>query len=176
MTTIAGLVHAGRVWLAGDSAVTAESGEQWLQREPKVFVRGPVAIGVTGSSAWQNMLQELSPRRPFGGGDALAWLRVEISQRVIESTGFDRDRDEALLGFGGRLWVLEASGAIWAVAGTATAIGSGAGPARGVLRFTSNRRVVRVLQLGPRERLRAALEAAEACDANTRRPFRMVAT
>jgi len=158
--------------------VTAESGEQWLQREPKVFARGQLVVGIVGCSRWQNALQELTPRRRYAGGDPAAWLRAEVLPRLAELSELseqEREDSEALLGFAGRLWVLEAAGAVWAVAGSTTAIGSGAGPARGVLRYTASRRVARALALGPRERLRAALEAAEACDAHTRRPFRIVA-
>lgn len=178
MTTIAAVIHAGRVHMGGDSAVT-EDASVWLTGQPKCFRAGPVLIGVLGSSPWESALRTLEfQRQP--GADREAWLRDELPARVREAVetqvpeGEERTSSEALIGFDGRLWCLEYSGALWPIAGAWTALGAGADAARAVLRYTARRAVRAALKLAPRDRLQAALEAAEALTEGTRRPFRYV--
>lgn len=182
MTTIVGLVHAGRIYMGGDSCVT-EGDSIWLQGQPKVFALGPVLVGIFGSGSFESAMRSITWQRP---PDGEGWLRDELPARVREvveaqvpEDGSDADtrpRHEsgAMIGYRGKLWYLEASGALCPYAGTWAAAGSGADPARAVLRYTASRTVRKALALTPRDRLAAALEAAEALTANTRRPFKYV--
>lgn len=182
MTTIVGLVHAGRVHMGGDSCVT-EGDCVWMQGQPKVFAIEPVLFGIYGGAPFESALRTVTWQRPPGGE---AWLREELPARVREvvealvpEDGDDEDRDDrrgsgALVGYQGKLWALEASGALCPYAGTWAAVGNGSAPARAVLRYTASRRVQHLLQLTPRDRLAAALDAAEALTNGTRRPFKYV--
>lgn len=176
MTTIVGVVHSGRVHLGGDSCVS-QGDSICLQGQPKVFAIGPVLFGIVGSGSWETALRSLTWARSPGDEK---WLRDEVPARVREAVeaqvpeGDERDDSEALLGFDGRLWMLESSGGLWPLAGTWAAAGSGQDPARAVLRYTARLSVRKALALTPRARLAAALEAAEALTNGTRRPFKYV--
>ncbi len=173
MTTIAALSHAGRVHMGGDSCVTVADVALYRQRLPKVFQVGPAVIGICGNAPWEEALRNLKvPRAP--GTDIPAWVRDEFCvalQRELGDNG-DRPEDEALLGVGGRIWFLEVPGTAWEIGESWAAVGSGADVARGLLRYTGRRAVRAALKLTPRDRLTAALDAAEALTAGTRRPFK----
>lgn len=177
MTTIAALSHGGRVYMGGDSCV-AQGESFWLQGQPKVFAIGGVLFGVVGHSSWEAALRSLTWQRPPAGE---AWLREELPCRVREALdigvpeGEPRTESEAVVGYQGRLWFLEGTAALWPVAGTWTAAGCGADAARAVLRYTASRSLRKALKLTPRDRLAAALDAAEALTVGTRRPFRYLA-
>lgn len=178
MTTIAAVVHAGRVYMGGDSACT-EDGSVWLTAQSKCFRLGPMVVGIVGYSSWEDALRGITGLRPFSGPPDV-WLREEFAPRVREAVesyvpeGEERDQSEALVGFAGKLWQLEPTGAVWPIAGSWTAFGAGADAARAVLRYTARRAVRAALKLTPRDRLAAALEAAEALTEGTRKPFRYV--
>lgn len=169
--------------MAGDSCVT-EGDSIWLQGQPKVFaLKGPVLVGIFGSGAFESAMRSIEWQRQPADE---RWLRDELPARVREvveaqvpEDGSDEEtrprRDSgAMIGYRGKLWYLEASGALCPYAGAWAAAGTGADPARAVLRYTASRRVRQALQLTPRDRLAAALDAAEALTANTRRPFKYV--
>ena len=176
MTTVVGLVHAGKVHLGGDSCMT-QGDSVSLQGQPKVFAIGPVLFGIVGSAAWETALRSITWQRPPSGE---AWLRDEVPARVREVVeaqvpeGEQRDESEAIMGYAGKIWLLESSGAVCPFAGSWAAAGSGQDAARAVLRYTASRAVRRALQLTPRDRLAAALDAAEALTNGTRRPFKYV--
>lgn len=148
-----------------------------LQGQPKVFALGPVLVGIVGSTSWETALRSLTWQRPPAGE---AWFREEVPLRVREVVeaqvpeGEARTDSEALFGYQGKLWLVEPSGGICPYAGSWAATGSGAEPARAVLRYTASRRVQKALALTPRDRLAAALDAAEALTNETRRPFKYV--
>ena len=176
MTTIAAVVHAGRVHMGGDSLVS-EGDSVWLQGQPKVFDLGGVLVGIYGGSSFESAMRSITwHRKPAGE----KWLLEELPARVREVVetlvpeGEDRKESGALVGYSGQLWYLEASGALCPYAGTWAAAGTGADPARAVLRYTASIRVRKALGLTPRARLAAALEAAEALTNGTRRPFKYV--
>lgn len=176
MTTIAAVVQAGRVYMGGDSCVS-EGDAVWLQGQPKVFELGPVLVGIYGGAPFESALRSIEWQRPPAGEK---WLREELPARVREVVeaqvpeGEDRNESGALVGYLGKLWYLEASGALCPYAGAWAAAGTGAEPARAVLRYTASRAVRKALALTPRDRLAAALEAAEALTNATRRPFKYV--
>lgn len=172
MTTIAGVVHQGRCYLGGDSAAEVE-GSVYIQAEPKVFRRGPVLIGIVGSSPWEEMLRAFSPTRRAAAPTDREWLVDTLGAHVRRSGEWDKE-DEALVGFRGALWCLEYTGAIWAVSPPYCASGSGADPACAVLRFTAPAPVRSALSLTPKSRILSALDMAAVLTEGTRPPFHVI--
>lgn len=177
MTTIAGVVHKGRCYLGGDSAVSFGSGVI-LQAEPKVFRRGNVLIGIVGRTRWEYMLRRFSP--PRMRGDPTTWLTETLGDHVRRS-GYepaeddeDGTNDEAIIGFNRRIWLLESSGDVYPLLQPFGSIGGGGELARGVLRFTANPNTQKALRLTPDSRVLAALEVAAACTNGTRPPFHVI--
>lgn len=160
MTTIAGVVHRGRVYLAGDSAVTGECGDVYITSTPKVWrVNAALAIGICGASEWEIALAKFRTRATDDAAIA------ELERHAL-ACAREEDDSDALIAYGGKLWVLESCGAIWPLADRESATGSGGDVARGVLWATRGR--------APRARLRTALAAAAALTSETRPPWRFV--
>jgi len=164
MTTIAGVSTGAGCWLAGDSAVTG-AGEVTLQRASKVWRMGGLVIGTAGGVPFESTLRTLdirNTRNPDVWG-------AELHDACH---GLSHKDGEALIGCEGRLWFFAPGGRPWACGESWGAIGDGSLPANTILRFTARRVVRRALKLTPRDRLRLALEHAEALTTKTRRPFR----
>lgn len=173
MTAIVALVHKGRVWMGGDSAFSTES-EVWLQRDPKVFRRGDVLIGVCGTGRFESVMRYVVEiPRLRKGADVGQWTNVELAYEirrahvndgyVHESKAFEVDECQALIGVAGELFVLESDLCAWRPLVGYAAIGSGEGPARTSLHETAH--------LQPKTRLKRALERAAAETTGVRPPF-----
>jgi len=173
MTAIVGLIHKNRVWMGGDSAFSTDE-EVWIQRDPKVFRRGDVLIGVCGKARFEALMRYVVDIPRFRKGqDPGQWINVELAYEirkslindgyVHESGAFEIDECQAMIGVAGCLFVMESDLCFWRTLEDYSAIGSGAGPARTSLCETA--------KLQPRTRLKRALERAAKETTGVRPPF-----
>ncbi|MGW4040460.1 hypothetical protein ACWEIM_29995 [Streptomyces sp. NPDC004778] len=172
MTVIVGLVHRKRVHLAGDSA--GVSGYQiTIRRDPKVFTSGPYVFGFTSSFRMGQLLQHaLVPPHPEGDlSRFMATTFIDAVRTCLKDGGWarkDSEQEEAgtfLVGVHGRLFGIESDYQVGEPADQYAAVGCGYDLALGALHATAN------LDLPPRERLTAALEAADHHSAGVCAPY-----
>lgn len=173
MTAIVALVHKGRVWMGGDSAFSTDT-DVWIQRDPKVFRRGDVLIGVCGTGRFESVMRySVEIPRLRKGQDPGHWANVDLAYEIRKalvndgytctSGAFEIEDCEALIGVAGELFILTADLCAWRPLTSFAAVGSGEGPARTSLHETA--------KLQPRTRLKRALERAAAETTGVRPPF-----
>lgn len=173
MTAIVGLIHKGKVWMAGDAAFSTDE-EVWIQRDPKVFRRGDILIGTCGTGRFESIMRYIVEIPRFKKGtDPGQWVNVDLAYEIrrafindgyiVEAGAFELDDCQALIGVAGDLFQLEADLCAWRPLCGYAAIGSGEGPARTSLHETE--------KLQPRTRLKRALERAAAETTGVRPPF-----
>ncbi|MFG2968147.1 MULTISPECIES: hypothetical protein [unclassified Streptomyces] len=177
MTVIVGLVHRKRVHLAGDSA--GSSGSQLtIRRDPKVFTNGPYALGFTTSFRMGQLLQHAF-EAPHPEGDLARFMATTFINAVrtcLKEGGWarkDSEQEQAgtfLVGVHGRLFEIYDDYQVGEPVGGYTAVGSGDDLALGALHATAH------LGLKPRERLTAALRAADHHCAYVSAPYAYVKT
>jgi ATP-dependent protease HslVU (ClpYQ) peptidase subunit len=172
MTAVVGIVDSGSVYLAADSAASG-GGEIIIRKDPKLFYLGKgISIGIAGSYRLAQIVAYKMRIPPFPKDmpaeeylitrfvPKLAQAFVAHGKRLANGNFKDGDY---LVAARGRLFHLQPDFAVAEVAASYNAIGSGAGPAIGVLHALRDR--------PPAERLRLALEAAEALTDSVRRPW-----
>jgi ATP-dependent protease HslVU (ClpYQ) peptidase subunit len=177
MTCIVGVEGGKSVWIGGDSAQTDTYCDQVVGAEPKVFVKGKLIFGCTGSLRMKQVLRSCLevPNHPRSMSDE-AWLcgpLVDSIREMYRRSGFMRTKDgseeadgTALVGYLGRLYVMQADFALirsnrgWETAGSGGKYAAGAMVALSILQHD---RVD--------SRIRVALRAAEACNASVCGPF-----
>ena len=173
MTTIAGIAAGGKVWLAGDSAIS-DGDSIDIVSEPKVWVRDGIAFGAAGSLRelqllrWGLRVPKLAPKpRP----DALCrWLACDFANVVracLAVDGESKRETTLLLGVRGWLVQFDSDLAFTRSASGIAAIGTGDHVALGVLHSTAHMR-------RPKERLARALSLAAEKTQQTRPPFSYV--
>lgn len=173
MTAIVGLVHKGRVWMGGDSAVSTET-DIWIQRDPKVFRRGDLLIGTCGIGRFESLMRYVVEiPRIRKGTDVGQWVNVDLAYEVrrahladgyVSETGpFAIEGCAALIGVASELFVMDSALCAWRPLCGFAAIGSGEGPARTSFYETT--------KLQPKTRLKRALERAAAETTGVRAPF-----
>ncbi|MFD9192974.1 hypothetical protein ACFWCA_32770 [Streptomyces phaeochromogenes] len=177
MTVIVGLVHRKRVHLAGDSA--GVTGYQiTVRRDPKVFTNGPYAFGFTSSFRMGQLLHHAS-QAPHPEGDLdrfMATTFIDAVRKCLKDGGWarrDAEQEEAgtfLVGVHGRLFSVESDYQVAESADQYAAIGCGYDLALGALHATAQ------LGLPPRERLTAALRAADHHSAGICAPYTFAKT
>ncbi|MFG3296187.1 hypothetical protein ACGF3G_46335 [Streptomyces sp. NPDC048179] len=177
MTVIVGLVHRKRVHLGGDSA--GSSGSQLtIRRDPKVFTNGPYALGFTTSFRMGQLLHHAF-EAPHPEGDLARFMATTFINAVrtcLKEGGWarkDSEQEQAgtfLVGVRGRLFEIYSDYQVGEPVGGYTAVGSGDDLALGALHATAH------LGLKPRERLTAALRAADHHCAYVSAPYAYVKT
>ncbi|AMX93666.1 MULTISPECIES: hypothetical protein [Mesorhizobium] len=157
MTCIVGLIDNGKVYIGADSAaVSGESIEVRANR--KVFRNGPYVIGFTGSYRVGQMLEYASlPKMECK--DVMAHLVLNVVEKLKEISG--KDIDELLVGHGGRLFKVSSDYSV-AEYSSYVAAGEGGPYAQGKLHGGVG---------DPRDRVLAALEAAQTHCNGVRAPF-----
>ncbi|MFG2943186.1 hypothetical protein [Streptomyces sp. NPDC048282] len=177
MTVIVGLVHRKRVHLAGDSA--GSSGSQLtIRRDPKVFTNGPYALGFTTSFRMGQLLHHAfeAPHPEGDLGRFMATTFIDAVRTCLKEGGWARKDSEQeragvfLVGVHGRLFEIYDDYQVGEPDGGYTAVGSGDELALGALHATAH------LDLKPRERLTAALRAADHHCAYVSAPYTYVKT
>lgn len=180
MTAIVAVVERGKVYLGADSMVT--SGDTVIvSRDPKVWQSGPCVVGACGHAAWWELLRDsvqwervsrATTERDFRR-ELLAEIRVRASDVGIDLRDDGEGDDDsvsgqALIGVGGALYQVDHYLTASRIAEPYAAIGSGQGPALGVLYATAGQPA--------RKRLTRALQAAERYTTTVRRPWRWAET
>jgi ATP-dependent protease HslVU (ClpYQ) peptidase subunit len=180
MTCIAGIEHDGAVWMAADSAALDGGYGLTLMDTKKVFITGEILFGVSGSMRVANLLQyglEIPKQAP--DVDDMTYLvctvvesiRSRLKQGGVGKTDESQDvfgPGDILLGYNGKLYLLDTDYQIIRDNRGYAAIGSGGDVALGILWYTHHRdlspRETHHRDLSPRERLKATIFGA--CDHN----------
>lgn len=183
MTCICGVVKGGTVWLGGDSAATSGGLDRTIIKDPKVFVRGEVALGVCGYPKVMDAVAHViefptqtgSDDRAFLVGELIPAIREGLVKLDAASKGggpFGGDAGTTfegamLLGYRGCLYNLEMNFQLVQPACGFAAVGSGGEAAMGSLRATKG-------MSNPRKRLLKALEVSAEANAGVAPPFVVV--
>ncbi|MFJ9902644.1 hypothetical protein ACIRVK_07015 [Streptomyces sp. NPDC101152] len=162
MTVIVGLVHRKRVHLAGDSA-GSDGHQLTIRRDRKVFTNGPYVFGFTTSFRMGQLLHHaFEPPHPEGALDRfMTTTFVNAVRTCLKDGGWarkDSEQEQAgtfLVGVHGRLFVLYGDYQVGEPVDRYAAVGCGDELALGALHATA------CLDLKPRQRLTAALRAAD---------------
>lgn len=186
MTCIAAIVKDGAVYMAGDAAC----GRGYLRsliKTPKVLQIGQFVMGFSGSARNAQILSNLfsPPRLPDSSsaesGDPL--YRYMVGEFVnqlratLKGAGCTTLKDASeglvggssfLVGVRGRLFTIDSEFSVHEWTTDYSSVGCGEDFAMGALFATSS------TTLEPKERLRLALEAAEAGSGFVQRPFSFV--
>jgi ATP-dependent protease HslVU (ClpYQ) peptidase subunit len=173
MTAIVGLVVGNDVHIGGDSAGVAGHRLN-VRADTKVFRRGPYLFGFTTSFRMGQLIRYALdvPEPAERKLDAfMATTFIDALRDCLKKGGWARkenDREEGgdfLVGLRGNLYTIYEDYQVAKAADGFAAVGSGAEVALGALFATQGS------GLGPRRRVRVALEAAEHFTASVRGPF-----
>ncbi len=177
MTCIAGVAHAGRVWIGGDSCGSTPTAWQDVGNV-KVFTLGEMLIGVCGSFRTIDLLRYQVPcvrqndepidrfiRSTFAGSISDVLERFKVPDDVRAATNL-------LVGIAGRLFEVQSDLSVVDAPDWGFAVGEGADAARGSLHTTQGARGKTGI---PEYRILAALRAAEAVCPSVRGPFGVLA-
>ena len=179
MTCIAGIVDSNHIWLGGDSAGTAFSALQ-IRSDPKVFSNEGYVMGITGSYRMGQLLRyalkmpvydESIDINKFMVTDFINAVRTCFKDGGYQYT--DNGRDSAgtfLVGFHGHLFFIDSDYQVGELYCSYVAIGAGEDVALGSLYTTRN------ANIAPRDRIVAALEAAQYHNNTVAGPFVIVST
>lgn len=177
MTVIVGLVHRKRVHLGGDSAGVAGY-QLTIRRDPKVFANGPYVFGFTSSFRMGQLLHHaFQPPHPEGDLDRfMATTFINAVRTCLKDGGWarkDAEQEQAgtfLVGVHGRLFAIDSDCQVGEPADQYAAVGCGDELALGALHATAD------LDLTPRQRLTAALRAADHHSAGVAAPYTFAKT
>lgn len=177
MTVIVGLVHKGRVHLGGDSAGVAGY-QLTIRADRKVFRNGPYVFGFTTSFRMGQLLHHaLKAPHPSGDLDRfMVTTFVDALRTCLKDGGWARKDSEQeqggtfLVGIHGRLFTIDSDYQCGEPADGYAAVGCGDELALGALHATAT------LGLRPRERLAAALAAADHHSAGVAAPYTYATT
>lgn len=172
MTCIAGIVDQGIVWIGGDSAGVAGL-SLMIRADEKVFRNDGMTFGFTTSFRMGDILryQMLIPTRDANEDPRAYMVRkfIPVLRTVLREQGWlkkNNDREEGgtfLVGFAGRLFIVEDDLQVGEASDGYTAIGCAHDVAKGAI-YTSQGQPAEV-------RIRTALLAAERHSAGVRGPF-----
>lgn len=180
MTAVVGLVAGKKIWMGGDAAATCTSTlSQTLVKDPKVFVSGDMLLGFSGSFRLGQLLRYsyTPPEHPEDLDDIsyLNTLWLDAVRTCLKDGGFTRVEDSTetapdsslLIGYHGKLYVMEADFNILEPAHPYAAIGSSGDFALGSLSTTCklNKR------LSPKKKIETALHVASDFSASCRPPY-----
>lgn len=173
MTCIAGIrTDDGRVYIGGDSAGVAGLGLS-VRADSKVFVNDGFLFGFTSSFRMGQVLRyAFTPPKRHPDKDVMAFMVTEFIDAVraaFKAAGVARKGDEVescgtfLVGYAGRLFNVADDYQVGEAACGYDSVGCGEDIAKGALHVS--------LRASPEDRIREALQAAEAHSAGVRGPF-----
>jgi ATP-dependent protease HslVU (ClpYQ) peptidase subunit len=178
LTCIAGLVHDGAVYLAGDSAGC--SGWNLIVRtDPKVFANGSYVMGFTTSFRMGQLLRyAFTPPEPDTADlhRFMCTAFTDALRQCLKDGGWaqkDKEQEEGgtfLVGTHGHLFIVNNDYQVAEPADSYAAVGCGGRYALGALHATEGSK------MAPQRRLDAALAAAERFSSGVRGPFAHVGT
>lgn len=185
MTCIVGLEHEGDVYIGGDSAGVYESNFGLMVRaDEKVFVRERRnerwVFGFCGSFRVGQLLRyKLALPEPEDDDDLYQFMvtkfvdavRITLDEggALMTKSGVET-AETFLVGLRGQLWIVEDDMQVGRAVDPFMAIGCGDHLAAGAMHATQN------FDVGPNDRVLAALSAAERFSAGVRAPFCVVST
>lgn len=180
MTCIVGLEQDGIIYMGSDSAITdSPSMALRIMDDPKICVNDDMIIGCSSSLRILQLMHHALdvPDKPQKKSD-LEFLVTDFVDAVRtlqkdkgsmkKENEFETHDAHILLGYNGRLYCMEDDFQIYKIPDKWHAVGCGADLALGAMHATAN------LRLKPEDRVRMALEAAEAYSAGVRRPFHIL--
>lgn len=179
MTCIVAYVAENKdIWMAADSATTAGL-DRRTKRQPKIFIKDEFIIGVTGYTRMQQIMQYsfTPPVHPAGMDDEeyMCTLFVNEFRDVMKNLGYAQKYSEqeyvdskSLIGYHGRLYVMESNFQIMEHIDPYDAVGCGEPYALGALYAmdAENR-----IKKNPHGALILALYAAARYSAGVSEPF-----
>jgi ATP-dependent protease HslVU (ClpYQ) peptidase subunit len=181
MTCIVAIERDGEVWMGGDSAASRD--DDIVRRvNPKVFWNNGFLIGYSGSFRVGQLLQyafcppfhaEDQPDMEFlvvEFVDALRQLMKERGTLMKEEEGEAHDA-EFIIGYRGKIYVVESDFHVGAPLTPYAACGSGAAYAMGALHA-----IHKNVELRPQEKIEAALSAAAEFCTGVRSPFTILSS
>lgn len=178
MTCIVGLISGDKVWVGGDSCAS-DPDEKVIRKDPKVFINGPFLIGYAGSYRFGQILRfKFTPPPQEDGMDdyeylVTAWM--DSLRETCKDAGLTKVENNeetlpdcsALVGFNGRLYVLDSDLQVGEPSADYYAIGIGAGVSLGALfALTASSKTT-----PPKKRVQMALEASAAYAVGVEAPF-----
>lgn len=177
MTCVVGLEHDGTVWLGGDSTCNGEDSVM-IQREAKVFTRGPYIIGFAGSfrvGAILRYIVDLPPLPKTGVDRMMVTDFASELRRSFTNEGLDTDKQadwdwSALVGIRSSLYCVEPDLHVWRHREKYAAIGTGALVALGAMHALSQ------TDLTAQQKIETALEGAAKYVPSVRGPWTLVST
>ena len=181
MTAIAGIVEDGKVWMGADSAGVGGL-SLVIRSDPKVFKVGELLMGFCGSFRMGQLLRYfLTPPVPKESQDDFDYMVKEFVpavREIMKGHGFLNIMNgvesldggsQFLIGRRGALYCIEQDMQVGQLATPYAATGCGQDLALGSLHTTHQ--MTGESRMKPRERIEAALKAAEAFSAGVRGPF-----
>lgn len=177
-TCIVGLVHEGAVYIGADSAGVNGWLERQVRLDEKVFIKGDMIFGFTSSFRMGQILRySFSPPDQYKKEDDYKYLCgrwVDALMECLKQKGYawiDNNRvwgGEFLLGFNGKLYRVENNFQVGRREEPFDAVGCGEPLALGALHIMEKQK------LGPRQKIKRALEAAERFSAGVKGPFNIL--
>ena len=187
MTCIVGLIENGVVYVGGDSAACDDSSLQII-KESKVFKRRDFIFGISGNPRMYDILKynfEIPDR--IESFDVLDYMYIDFIpelKKCLSENGILIKQDEVvssdswiMVGYGGRLFVIESHFHVSESILNYNALGSGMDAALGCLYGLENlMRGEWILNLNPEDKVLLALKASEQFNCNVRGPFTIIST
>jgi ATP-dependent protease HslVU (ClpYQ) peptidase subunit len=176
MTCIVGMVEDGVVYIGGDALASETVGNHVVARaDEKVFANGDFLFGFCGSFRIGQLLRYAFTPPEQGNKNDMAYMVVDFIdavRRTCKKKGVLKKVDEEessestfLVGYKGKLYVVEGDFDVGCHADSYCAIGAGAHFALGSLHTTQG------LTFTAKERICMALQAAAAYNSAVRGPF-----
>jgi hypothetical protein len=179
MTCIVGLVHKKRVHIGGDSAGVGSGYGLTVRADRKVFRNGDFVMGFTSSFRMGQLLAfNFNPPKPRVGVEPMAYMVtdfIDAARASMKAGGYAQTKEGQesggvfLVGYAGHLFRIDSDFQVGESTHSYDACGCGETLALGSLRSTRT-------WTNPNQRLKEALETAEAFSAGVRGPFFFEAT
>lgn len=178
MTCIVGTVSKGKVWIGGDSCAS-DGSEKVARKDPKVFELGNMVIGYAGSFRFGQLLRyKFAPPGKKDDQEDYEYLVtdwLDALRHTCKEGGLTKVEDNeetlpdssAIIGYNGRLFVLDSDLNLGEPVTNFYAIGAGSAVAFGAL----NASWVLSKKMQPRRRLTLALESASMFAVGVEPPF-----
>ena len=169
MTCIVALEHEGKVWMGGDAAASCNN-DIVRRVNPKVFIKGDFLIGYSGSFRIGQLLQySFTPVKPAHKQSDMEYMVVSFIDSLREMLKYkgalmkedegDAQDSEFIVGYRGKIYVVESDFHLGTPLNPYAASGSGAPYALGALYALS-----KVNNISPQKKVEKALRAsAEYC-------------
>lgn len=175
MTCIVAVEHEGKIWMGGDSAASREEDIVCRSNE-KVFINGEFIIGFSGSFRIGQLLQyAFKPQKQSRNQTDMEYMVVDFIdslRRLCRDKGLLMEEKEGeahdsefLVGYRGRIYVIESDFHVGRPIDSYAACGSGASYAMGAM-YVLNEQLI-----SPEEKIHEALSASAKYCTGVREPF-----